>query len=364
MHNFIAYLEGTYNEYGLDETIRRLCLRTKLTLSKDKPKKIHFFDKRIILYDGDYCILINEKENGYTIEKLFNTYKIIETYDFQNEILERNCVFETSVEDERICLQSLQDTSLRIIKTDILDSQYDEGTFEFDRYELPDLGVVSTSKYITYEDHTITQEKYITTPTSLIYYRKEQDDKPVPQIEVSLLSNISPVVTAGRIRSNFENINESIRMPYPNILIDGTITENNEITGYYSVKILKVNDAFYVKLIEEDRECEEKEPIAFAMQGFKGPISSIEIDALILKCNEYFNKPYTKDLIYALEQVKDALLVKEGKKIGDLNQTELYLFRTHDFYELCYHVYENLPYYEQLINNLSKKQENNSFGLK
>ena len=227
--NIIPILIAIYNEYGLNEFIKRIkkILNIDLSEIQNKQTTITYTNSSITLIDSNIKHTIEFAEDYYKYKKDYNSYFIIKYYDFSKIEVRKVAAFKTSDQD-LLVIDEINEKDIltrRIIKTTEEDTDFIKGTFEKEKLFYRNQNTHERYKYT--EDLLCNKKvsKQIKMPNNLYLYSYRDITNAVNNqyyygyIESAMCIDKPKIKVAGRIRNNNELLISSIKTPVPNILI-------------------------------------------------------------------------------------------------------------------------------------------------
>lgn len=363
--NLIPIFMAINNEYGTDELIKRLKNILNIDMSEllNIPKTIRFTNNSVEINNSSTNVkhTITISDEYYMYRKDFSSYFTIKYYDLSKIEMRHLAAFKTS-DNELLVIDEINEENIsnrRITKTTIEDTDFTNGTFEKEELHYP--------KEKTHERYQYTEDllcnkkvsKQIDMPNNLYTYsfRSTIDSVSVSYstgyIESSSSINRPQLPIAGRIRNNNELLISSIRTPVPNILIRGrNVIPGEEIDiDLYNIYIYKVEDNIQIVyssfLIPSNANTKEEFHLTSKTSG---KITTDDIDTII----EFISKNLDSNVLHEIKQellgIRKQILIKNNQSIRDFDFFDSRFLLFNQFEYLVFDVYENLPYYETMIN--------------
>lgn len=353
------------NEYGTDELIKRLKNILNIDMSEllNIPKTIRFTNNSVEITNSSTNVkhTITISDEYYMYRKDFSSYFTIKYYDLSKIEMRHLAAFKTS-DNELLVIDEINEENIsnrRITKTTIEDTDFINGTFEKEELHYP--------KENTHERYQYTEDllcnkkvsKQIDMPNNLYTYsfRSTIDSVSVSYstgyIESSSSINRPQLPIAGRIRNNNELLISSIRTPVPNILIRGrNVISGEEIDiDLYNIYIYKVEDNIQIVyssfLIPSNTNTKEEFHLTSKTSG---KITTDDIDTII----EFISQNLDSNVLHEIKQellgIRKQILIKNKQSTRDFDFFDSRFLLFNQFEYLVFDVYENLPYYETMIN--------------
>lgn len=363
--NLIPIFMAINNEYGTDELIKRLKNILNIDMSEllNIPKTIRFTNNSVEITNSSTNVkhTITISDEYYMYRKDFSSYFTIKYYDLSKIEMRHLAAFKTS-DNELLVIDEINEENIsnrRITKTTIEDTDFINGTFEKEELHYP--------KENTHERYQYTEDllcnkkvsKQIDMPNNLYTYsfRSTIDSVSVSYstgyIESSSSINRPQLPIAGRIRNNNELLISSIRTPVPNILIRGrNVIPGEEIDiDLYNIYIYKVEDNIQIVyssfLIPSNTNTKEEFHLTSKTSG---KITTDDIDTII----EFISKKLDSNVLHEIKQellgIRKQILIKNKQSTRDFDFFDSRFLLFNQFEYLVFDVYENLPYYETMIN--------------
>lgn len=363
--NLIPIFMAINNEYGTDELIKRLKNILNIDMSEllNIPKTIRFTNNSVEITNSSTNVkhTITISDEYYMYRKDFSSYFTIKYYDLSKIEMRHLAAFKTS-DNELLVIDEINEENIsnrRITKTTIEDTDFINGTFEKEELHYP--------KENTHERYQYTEDllcnkkvsKQIDMPNNLYTYsfRSTIDSVSVSYstgyIESSSSINRPQLPIAGRIRNNNELLISSIRTPVPNILIRGrNVISGEEIDiDLYNIYIYKVEDNIQIVyssfLIPSNTNTKEEFHLTSKTSG---KITTDDIDTII----EFISKNLDSNVLHEIKQellgIRKQILIKNKQSTRDFDFFDSRFLLFNQFEYLVFDVYENLPYYETMIN--------------
>ena len=363
--NLIPIFMAINNEYGTDELIKRLKNILNIDMSEllNIPKTIRFTNNSVEITNSSTNVkhTITISDEYYMYRKDFSSYFTIKYYDLSKIEMRHLAAFKTS-DNELLVIDEINEENIsnrRITKTTIEDTDFINGTFEKEELHYP--------KENTHERYQYTEDllcnkkvsKQIDMPNNLYTYsfRSTIDSVSVSYstgyIESSSSINRPQLPIAGRIRNNNELLISSIRTPVPNILIRGrNVISGEEIDiDLYNIYIYKVEDNIQIVyssfLIPSNTNTKEEFHLTTKTSG---KITTDDIDTII----EFISKNLDSNVLHEIKQellgIRKQILIKNKQSTRDFDFFDSRFLLFNQFEYLVFDVYENLPYYETMIN--------------
>lgn len=363
--NLIPIFMAINNEYGTDELIKRLKNILNIDMSEllNIPKTIRFTNNSVEITNSSTNVkhTITISDEYYMYRKDFSSYFTIKYYDLSKIEMRHLAAFKTS-DNELLVIDEINEENIsnrRITKTTIEDTDFINGTFEKEELHYP--------KENTHERYQYTEDllcnkkvsKQIDMPNNLYTYsfRSTIDSVSVSYstgyIESSSSINRPQLPIAGRIRNNNELLISSIRTPVPNILIRGrNVIPGEEIDiDLYNIYIYKVEDNIQIVyssfLIPSNTNTKEEFHLTSKTSG---KITTDDIDTII----EFISKNLDSNVLHEIKQellgIRKQILIKNKQSTRDFDFFDSRFLLFNQFEYLVFDVYENLSYYETMIN--------------
>ena len=363
--NLIPIFMAINNEYGTDELIKRLKNILNIDMSEllKIPKIIRFTNNSVEITNSSTNVkhTITISDEYYMYRKDFSSYFTIKYYDLSKIEMRHLAAFKTS-DNELLVIDEINEENIsnrRITKTTIEDTDFINGTFEKEELHYP--------KENTHERYQYTEDllcnkkvsKQIDMPNNLYTYsfRSTIDSVSISYstgyIESSSSINRPQLPIAGRIRNNNELLISSIRTPVPNILIRGrNVISGEEIDiDLYNIYIYKVEDNIQIVyssfLIPSNTNTKEEFHLTSKTSG---KITTDDIDTII----EFISKNIDSNVLHEIKQellgIRKQILIKNKQSTRDFDFFDSRFLLFNQFEYLVFDVYENLPYYETMIN--------------
>lgn len=363
--NLIPIFMAINNEYGTDELIKRLKNILNIDMSEllNIPKTIRFTNNSVEITNSSTNVkhTITISDEYYMYRKDFPSYFTIKYYDLSKIEMRHLAAFKTS-DNELLVIDEINEENIsnrRITKTTIEDTDFINGTFEKEELHYP--------KENTHERYQYTEDllcnkkvsKQIDMPNNLYTYSfcSTIDSVSVSYstgyIESSSSINRPQLPIAGRIRNNNELLISSIRTPVPNILIRGrNVIPGEEIDiDLYNIYIYKVEDNIQIVyssfLIPSNTNTKEEFHLTSKTSG---KITTDDIDTII----EFISKNLDSNVLHEIKQellgIRKQILIKNKQSTRDFDFFDSRFLLFNQFEYLVFDVYENLPYYETMIN--------------
>lgn len=363
--NLIPIFMAINNEYGTDELIKRLKNILNIDMSEllNIPKTIRFTNNSVEITNSSTNVkhTITISDEYYMYRKDFPSYFTIKYYDLSKIEMRHLAAFKTS-DNELLVIDEINEENIsnrRITKTTIEDTDFINGTFEKEELHYP--------KENTHERYQYTEDllcnkkvsKQIDMPNNLYTYsfRSTIDSVSVSYstgyIESSSSINRPQLPIAGRIRNNNELLISSIRTPVPNILIRGrNVIPGEEIDiDLYNIYIYKVEDNIQIVyssfLIPSNTNTKEEFHLTSKTSG---KITTDDIDTII----EFISKNLDSNVLHEIKQellgIRKQILIKNKQSTRDFDFFDSRFLLFNQFEYLVFDVYENLSYYETMIN--------------
>lgn len=365
--NLIPIFMAINNEYGTDELIKRLKNILNIDMSEllNIPKTIRFTNNSVEITNSSTNVkhTITISDEYYMYRKDFQSYFTIKYYDLSKIKMRHLAAFKTS-DNELLVIDEINEENIsnrRITKTTIEDTDFINGTFEKEELHYP--------KENTHERYQYTEDllcnkkvsKQIDMPNNLYTYsfRSTIDSVSVSYstgyIESSSSINRPQLPIAGRIRDNNELLISSIKTPVPNILIRGRNIIPGEDTDIdlYNIYIYKVEDNIQIVyssfLIPSNTNTKEEFHLTSKTSG---KITTDDIDTII----EFISKNLDSNVLHEIKQellgIRKQILIKNNQSTRDFDFFDSRFLLFNQFEYLVFDVYENLPYYETMINKM------------
>lgn len=365
--NLIPIFMAINNEYGTDELIKRLKNILNIDMSEllNIPKTIRFTNNSVEITNSSTNVkhTITISDEYYMYRKDFSSYFTIKYYDLSKIEMRHLTAFKTS-DNELLVIDEINEENIsnrRITKTTIEDTDFINGTFEKEELHYP--------KENTHERYQYTEDllcnkkvsKQIDMPNNLYTYSFRSTIDSVSAsystgyIESSSSINRPQLPIAGRIRDNNELLISSIKTPVPNILIRGRNIIPGEDTDIdlYNIYIYKVEDNIQIVyssfLIPSNTNTKEEFHLTSKTSG---KITTDDIDTII----EFISKNLDSNVLHEIKQellgIRKQILIKNNQSTRDFDFFDSRFLLFNQFEYLVFDVYENLPYYETMINKM------------
>lgn len=363
--NLIPIFMAINNEYGTDELIKRLKNILNIDMSEllNIPKTIRFTNNSVEITNSSTNVkhTITIRDEYYMYRKDFQSYFTIKYYDLSKIKMRHLAAFKTS-DNELLVIDEINEENIsnrRITKTTIEDTDFINGTFEKEELHYP--------KENTHERYQYTEDllcnkkvsKQIDMPNNLYTYSFRSTIDSVSAsystgyIESSSSINRPQLPIAGRIRDNNELLISSIKTPVPNILIRGRNIIPGEDTDIdlYNIYIYKVEDNIQIVyssfLIPSNTNTKEEFHLTSKTSG---KITTDDIETII----EFIYKSLDSNVLHEIKQellgIKKQILIKNNQSTRDFDFFDSRFLLFNQFEYLVFDVYENLQYYETMIN--------------
>lgn len=363
--NLIPIFMAINNEYGTDELIKRLKNILNIDMSEllNIPKTIRFTNNSVEITNSSTNVkhTITISDEYYMYRKDFSSYFTIKYYDLSKIEMRHLAAFKTS-DNELLVIDEINEENIsnrRITKTTIEDTDFINGTFEKEELHYP--------KENTHERYQYTEDllcnkkvsKQIDMPNNLYTYsfRSTIDSVSISYstgyIESSSSINRPQLPIAGRIRNNNELLISSIRTPVPNILIRGrNVISGEEIDiDLYNIYIYKVEDNIQIVyssfLIPSNTNTKEEFHLTSKTSG---KITTDDIDTIIDFISQNLDSNVLHEIKQELLGIRKQILIKNKQSTRDFDFFDSRFLLFNQFEYLVFDVYENLPYYETMIN--------------
>ena len=363
--NLIPIFMAINNEYGTDELIKRLKNILNIDMSEllNIPKTIRFTNNSVEITNSSTNVkhTITISDEYYMYRKDFPSYFTIKYYDLSKIEMRHLAAFKTS-DNELLVIDEINEENIsnrRITKTTIEDTDFINGTFEKEELHYP--------KENTHERYQYTEDllcnkkvsKQIDMPNNLYTYsfRSTIDSVSISYstgyIESSSSINRPQLPIAGRIRNNNELLISSIRTPVPNILIRGrNVISGEEIDiDLYNIYIYKVEDNIQIVyssfLIPSNTNTKEEFHLTSKTSG---KITTDDIDTIIDFISQNLDSNVLHEIKQELLGIRKQILIKNNQSTRDFDFFDSRFLLFNQFEYLVFDVYENLPYYETMIN--------------
>ena len=366
--NIIPILIAIYNEYGLNEFIKRIkkILNIDLSELQNKQTTITYTNSSITLIDSNIKHTIEFAEDYYKYKKDYNSYFIIKYYDFSKIEVRKVAAFKTSDQD-LLVIDEINEKDIltrRIIKTTEEDTDFIKGTFEKEKLFYRNQNTHERYKYT--EDLLCNKKvsKQIKMPNNLYLYSYRDITNAVNNqyyygyIESAMCIDKPKIKVAGRIRNNNELLISSIKTPVPNILIRGrnVIPSDKTEIELYNINIYKIGDTIQIVLnniILPDNIITKEE---YYLTGTSlGKITIEDIDLILKHLSLYVSETIYNDVKTELLNIKEQLLTNNKTMELDFFDGRFLLFNQFEY--LVYDIYENLQLYESMINQAIKSNK-------
>lgn len=363
--NLIPILMAINNEYGIDELIKRLknILNIDMPELLNFPKTITFFKNGLEITNTSNNIkhTITISDEYYTYRKDFSNYFTVKYYDFSKIEIRHLAAFKTS-DEELLVIDEINEENIsnrRITKTTPEDLDFVNGSFEKEELHYP--------KENTHERYQYTEDlfcnkkvsKQIDMPDNLYTYSFRSTLNAVSSsynsgyIESSSSINKPQKPIIGRIRDNNELLISSIKTPVPNILIRGRniISSLESEIELYNIYIYKVENTIQIVAnsfyIPSNNSTKEEFHI---LSDTIGKITIEDIDNII----EFISRNLGSNILHEIKQellsIKKQILIKNKQTAQDFDFFDSRFLLFNQFEYLVFDIYENLSYYEEMIN--------------
>lgn len=373
--NLIPIFYAINNEYGTNELIKRIkkILNIDLSILLNQSLKVEFSNNKVTFIDLNTNIkhIIELDSEYYKYIKDFNTYSIVNFYDMEKNPFRKLASFNTS-DDELLVIDEIDEKDMktrRITKTTKEDTDFIKGSFEKEQLYLKGLNTQERYKFI--EDLTCNKKvsKEIEMPDNLYVYSYRTIENVVSSnyyygyIESSACIDRPRILTLGRIRDTSELLVNSLKTPTPNILIRGrnVIPGDQTEIELYNIYIYKVEDNLQIVLnnVSLPDVIQSREEYSLNSNTI-GKLTTEDIDLLIEYLSIHLDSSYTQELKKELLNIKKQILIKKRKEIRDLDFFDGRFLLFNQFEYLVFDVYENLSYYEAMINkSINPDKEDN-----
>lgn len=368
--DLITIFQAINNEYGTDELIKRIknILKIDLTNLIGIPTIIEFSHNKVIITNEKTKVrhIIELDSEYYTYTKDFNTHYITKYYDL-NKLEFRKLAAITTSDDELLIIDEINEEEMvtrRITKTTKEDTDFLHGSFEKEQHSLKEYNTQERYRFI--EDLSCNRivSKEIEMPGNLYVYSYRSTENALSinycygYIESSACIDKPQVLTAGRIRENTELLINSVKTPVPNILIRGrnVIPSDETEIDLYNINIYKIDDDIQViiNIVNLPRAIQSREE-HIIKSSTSGEITIADINQLIEYISTNIDASLSNEIKKELLNIKKQILVKKRKEIRDLDFFDGRFLMFKEFEYLVYDAYENLAYYEEIINKLTRK---------
>lgn len=365
--DYITIFIAINKEYGTDELIKRIknILNIDLSVLLYKEKSFNYTKNSITITDTKTGVshTIEFDKECYKYTKNFKTYYIARYYDFSKTEFRRIAAFDTS-DDELLVVDEIDEEEIvtrRVTKTTKDDKDFINGSFE--KEELSYHKHNACERYRYTEDLCCNKKvtKQIEMPNNLYTYSYRTTINSVSSsynygyIESSSCIDTPTLKVAGRIRDKNELLISSVKTPLPNILIRGrnvTEGETKEIE-LYNIGIYKINNTlqlvFTSHILPEYIQNKEEYHLESSTTG---KITPEDIDLLLeyFRCNLDTNlyNEVKQELIYIRWQI----LAYKNKCLQNFDFLDGRFVMFNQFEYLAFDIYDNLPYYESMINKM------------
>lgn len=365
--DYITIFIAINKEYGTDELIKRIknILNIDLSVLLYKEKSFNYTKNSITITDTKTGVshTIEFDQEYYKYTKNFKTYYIVRYYDFSKTEFRRIAAFDTS-DDELLVVDEIDEEEIvtrRVTKTTKDDKDFINGSFE--KEELSYYKHNARERYRYTEDLCCNKKvtKQIEMPNNLYTYSYRTTINSVSSsynygyIESSSCIDTPTLKVAGRIRDKNELLISSVKTPLPNILIRGrnvTEGETKEIE-LYNIGIYKINNTLQIvftsHILPEYIQNKEEYHLESSTTG---KITPEDIDLLLeyFRCNLDTNlyNEVKQELIYIRWQI----LAYKNKCLQNFDFLDGRFVMFNQFEYLAFDIYDNLPYYESMINKM------------
>lgn len=378
--NLIPILIAINNEYGTNELIRRLknILNIDMTELLNQSLDFKATKNSIIITNTTTGVkhTIEFDTECYTYRKDFEKYFTIKYYDFSKIEVRRLAAFQTS-DDELLVVDEINEEDIvnrRITKTTNDDKDFIKGSFEKEELFYRKHNIRERYKYT--EDLLCNKKvsKQIEMPNNLYTYSFRSTTNAASNvyqygyIESSTSIDKPQILVAGRIRDNNELLISSIKTPVPNILIRGrNVISTKEIAiELYNICFYKMGDTIQIILSSTilPSYIQSKEEFHLSSETL-GKITPEDIDLMLEFISNHQNFNIAHEVKQELQDIKQQILIKNKEKIRDFDFFDSRFLIFNQFEYLVFDIYENLPYYEQMINkSITPDKEENPPTLK
>ena len=349
----ISILQGIYNEHGLEELINRINYIINTNIKIDDPKTKVTYEDNCLTINCPNPITITIEDEVYKVTTHYKTYKSIRYY-YNKELIRTLTAFYTA-DDQLLTVDHIDNgnfKSTRISKTTEEDKNYNQGTYEREISEYPDLPINISSHYIkgeTEED----EERIIDIAGQNLYYHHYMGANGELFQESAMCIGKPYQKVTGHIRVPDDLLVTSIYKKDANIIIRGVNTDKQgETTDFYEVffefneKGILVTDIIYNYVSGEI--IRTKQQIQTKATSFTSTM--IESIIRLINLNEVVQEVHKANVLEELMRLKETLLVRESKKTREINTIDLMMAIYPDSNYLALNIYENQEHYEGLIN--------------
>lgn len=363
--DYIPIFIAINKEYGTDELIKRIknILNIDLSVLLYKEKKFNFNKNSITITDTKTGVshTIEFEQEGYKYTKNFKTYYIVRYYDFSKTEVRRLAAFDTS-DNELLVVDEIDEEEIvtrRITKTTKEDTDFINGSFEKEE--------LSYHKHNAHERYRYTEDlccnkkvsKQIEMPNNLYTYSYRTTINSVSSsynygyIESSSCIDIPKLKVAGRIRDKNELLISSVKTPLPNILIRGrnvTESDKKEIE-LYNISIYKINNTLHLVFTSYllPFNIQNKEEYNIESQT-SGKLTIEDIDKLLEYLSNNLDNNLYNEVKQELINIRCQILAHKNRNLQNFDFFDGRFIMFNQFEYLAFDIYENLPYYESMIN--------------
>ncbi len=366
MQNQVKILEATYKEHGLNETVRRLTKIYGIDLGNEKVNKLDFINNQIIFRTKNPIIITFEDEY-YTITRIYSNYKTINYYDDNKNLFRKTVMFDDK-DDEILALDSFcaeQLDSMRILKTTKDDRELLEPYFEREYASIGNALIDEKCKYTEFSNQDTERTKEIDLVDNYYYYNLTCIDEPNRFLETAACLDTPKRRIYGRTTNHKDLLYYAEQAEYPTIQFRGnTVDEHNSTTSYFDIVVTKLPEdgimSLQIDLVDQlDGSSFHYNHLLTSLSN--GPISIKDIVILTFFL-EKIDYPFSGHLIGSLNQLKEKMLIKAGKKLPEYDAIELTMRMIPDFNEQAFNMFEHLESYNSIINELSHREMSETQG--
>ncbi len=355
----IPILRGILNEYGLEELLNRLKRIQNLDLKIDNFKVNTTCTNEYIKINCQNPITISIEDELLKVTTEYKTYKVIRYY-YNKELIRSLTVFTTSDEDLLVVdhLDNGNFLSTRISKTTPKDKNYNQGYYEREISEYPDLPININSHYLE-NANNIEEERVIDIAGHNLYYHHYNSTKINEYFrEVALCSGKPYAKVSGHLRIPDDLIITALSRPNANIIIRGVDLNEDETPKQFYEVILDINEqgVLFTDIIMDYSTNQINRTSKQAIIRSNKRINEFSSTLLIslktlIEKNNIIDESHKENILAELERLIDVLQIKEHQKTPSINTIDLMMNIIPDPNHLAYSIYENLSTYEQDIND-------------
>ena len=358
MQNEVSLYEAAYKEHGLEEILKRLQRRFKLS-DLGKVKGISFVDNCIIINNETKLTIVLEDET-YQIRKHYSNYETINSYLKDNTCFNKIVKFYPR-DGEILALESIKgDTfeEISISKTSGDDQELSEPYFERGTLRLIDLPISEKFRNTEYSNDDSDQTRLIDLNDNFYYYHVYNIEEENRFLETAACLDEPRIELADNPNDPRTLLYYAQRTPNPNIQFRGcTVDGHKSVDCYYDVVINKIKEQglFTIQIDVVNQLDGSSRHYSHLL-----PNQSIgEITEGDLKNLAYFlyrlDYKFSHDILNELMNIKDRILEREGKKLPDYDFIELELRMYPDFNKLAFLIYEHLESFSDSIKDLTHR---------